>query len=181
MNEARAACNALNEKINASSNRLERVKQQLELLQSEPHISEDAFYNAELASFQADSSLAAVDSEDHAWQEWYKSFMARWQKTPVGRAEKRVRDLRHEKQDAWTAWGDAGYAHSQLEMALRARRDAESVESEEGDSEDEEGGQLARMQAEMDELRAENRRLRAALMQAHASGVRADVCHLMCP
>jgi len=47
-------------------------------------------------------------------------------------------------------------------------------EGEGGGNEDEEGERLACMQAEIDGLHAENKRLRAALMHAHASGVPTD-------
>ena len=70
---------------------------------------------------------------------------------------------------------DALLSHARLERELRARREAEPAESEE-ESEDEESGWVCVRRAEMNELRAENKRLKAALMQAHASGVRVNMC-----
>ena len=92
----------------------------------------------------------------------------------MGRAEKRLRDAQRECNDAWTARTDALLSLSRLEKELEARCEAKPAGSEDGESEDEEW--VFMRAEEVNELRAENKRLRAALMLAHASGVRTNLC-----
>ena len=166
VSEAEAEWDALRQKREALGDSLERAKRQLSPLQSEP--GWDAFFDAEAAAAQADGSMNQI-WEQGRWNEWYESLEARWFKTPVGCVQKKVDDLQRAFREAVWASADASLSLHELEQALQARRAAESVESEDGDSTEEESDQLVRMRPEIEQLQAENEMLRAALKRAHAT------------
>jgi len=97
--EADAAYDASFKTCDKLADSLKRAEQQLENAQSEPHVSAEAFHDAEWDRLAVDEQDKLLDHRDD-WSEWYDArydaVEARWWKTPVGRVSKKVRDLQRE-------------------------------------------------------------------------------------
>ena len=171
--EAKQELEAADQKVPACEKSKERAKQRLEELQND--FTFDAFL---------DAAWAETDQNVDHYSDFYDATKARWSKTPLGRAERAYHEADHAVVDAicdrMTALEKLQPARSNLleaELARwrqrRAKLQRECPEafndssdgSEDSDNEPEED-QLTRLQHENAELRAENQRLRTALLRA---------------